>query len=126
MSIGSNNQIVAAGREFENIYFAFNSFELTSTAKNETAFIIAWMNNNPDSRIEITGHADEKGDAVYNQRLSEKRAVAVKEMLVSAGINPNRIVTVGKGENEPVSGYPETPLDDPGAQNRRVVIRIAE
>ena len=126
MTVGNNNQLIAAGREFGNIYFAFNSSELSADGKTEAAFVVAWMKNNPDSRIEIVGHADEKGDAVYNQRLSEKRAQAVREVLLASGINTNRIITVGKGENEPVLGDPAQDSDDPGARNRRVVIRIAE
>jgi OOP family OmpA-OmpF porin len=50
----------------------------------------------------ITGHADRIGSEKYNQKLSERRAVAVKDYLVSQGIDANRLETAAKGESEPV------------------------
>lgn len=126
MTIGNNNQLVAIGREFQNIYFGFDSYELSASAKNEIGFVVAWMNNNVDSKIEILGYADEKGTTVYNQSLSEKRANAVKQMLVEAGIQPNRIITIGKGEKEPVLNDPDVNPVDPGVLNRRVMVRVAQ
>ncbi|MCE5180281.1 MAG: OmpA family protein [Betaproteobacteria bacterium] len=49
----------------------------------------------------VTGHADRIGNAKYNQKLSERRAAAVKTYLVSKGIAADRVKTVGKGEAEP-------------------------
>lgn len=126
MTIGNNNQLVAIGREFQNIYFGFDSYELSASAKIEVGFVVAWMNNNVDSKIEILGYADEKGTTVYNQSLSEKRANAVKQMLVDAGIQPNRIITIGKGEKEPILNDPNANPVDPGVLNRRVTVRVAQ
>jgi OOP family OmpA-OmpF porin len=50
------------------------------------------------------GHTDPIGSDTYNQRLSVRRAEAVKAYLVSKGLEPNRIYTEGKGEKQPVSG----------------------
>lgn len=50
----------------------------------------------------ITGHADRIGSAKYNQKLSERRAAAVKDYLVSQGVEANRLETAAKGESEPV------------------------
>src|SRR5688572_28616695 len=50
------------------------------------------------------GHTDPIGSDAYNQRLSVRRAEAVKAFLVSKGIEPNRVYTQGKGEKQPVSG----------------------
>ncbi len=54
--------------------------------------------------ILAVGHTDRIGGAAYNQKLSEKRAAAVKEYLVAKGIEANRIYTEGKGETQPVTG----------------------
>lgn len=54
--------------------------------------------------IIAVGHADRIGTDKYNQKLSERRAAAVKEYLVSKGIDANRIYTEGKGEKQPVTG----------------------
>ncbi|MDR1853892.1 MAG: OmpA family protein [Azoarcus sp.] len=51
-----------------------------------------------------TGHTDRLGSDAYNQRLSERRAAAVKSYLVSKGIDASRIYTEGKGETQPVTG----------------------
>ncbi len=76
----------------------------------------------------ITGHADRIGSDQYNQKLSERRAEAVKEYLVSKGIEASRLHTVGKGETQPVEDCKSVK----GRQklikclqpNRRVVLEI--
>ncbi|MFA6219942.1 MAG: OmpA family protein [Erythrobacter sp.] len=70
----------------------------------------------------IEGHADAIGDAAYNHRLSEERALAVKARLVGAGMPPNSVRAYGVGEKEPIdSNGTETGRQ----QNRRVVIVVA-
>ena len=54
--------------------------------------------------ILVVGHTDRIGGDAYNQKLSEKRAAAVKEYLVAKGIEANRVYTEGKGEKQPVTG----------------------
>ncbi len=54
--------------------------------------------------ILAVGHTDRLGGDAYNQKLSEKRAAAVKEYLVAKGIEANRVYTEGKGEKQPVTG----------------------
>ena len=53
--------------------------------------------------IIAVGHADRFGSDAYNQKLSEKRAEAVKAYLVSKGVEPNRVYTEGKGEKQPIT-----------------------
>ncbi|QGZ42024.1 OOP family OmpA-OmpF porin [Pseudoduganella flava] len=61
------------------------------------------LNENPSlSGITITGHTDRLGSDKYNQKLSERRAAAAKDYLVSKGIAADRLTTQGKGESEPV------------------------
>ncbi len=72
------------------------------------------------TRIEIVGHTDNTGSEAYNQALSERRANAVKAWVVSQGVNPAQITTIGKGESEPADDNSTAA----GRQNnRRVVIR---
>ncbi len=71
------------------------------------------------ARIELTGHADRSGSAAYNQKLSVRRAEAVKAVLVGLGVAPEQITTVGKGETAPLVPTPDG-VREP--QNRRVEI----
>ncbi|NVN88531.1 MAG: OmpA family protein [Rhodopseudomonas sp.] len=71
----------------------------------------------PTATIEIGGHTDSDGDAAFNQTLSEKRAQAVSEYLVHAGLPPERFRPVGFGSTRPVAG---NDTDEGRAQNRRI------
>lgn len=67
--------------------------------------------------IIAVGHADRLGSAAYNQKLSEKRAAAVKAYLVSKGVEPNRVYTEGKGKTQP-----KTKADEcKGAKSKKVI-----
>jgi OOP family OmpA-OmpF porin len=68
-----------------------------------------------------TGHTDSVGTDAYNQKLSVRRADAVKKYLVSKGIADNRIQIQGKGESQPVA---DNKTDDGRAKNRRVQIEV--
>ena len=74
--------------------------------------------DDPDARITIEGHADERGTRDYNLALGERRANAAKNHLASIGIDPSRISTVSYGKERPVAlGSDESAW----AQNRRAV-----
>ena len=71
----------------------------------------------PNATIEIAGHTDSAGDEAANQALSEKRAQAVRDQLVKAGLPANRFTPVGYGSTQPLAGN-ET--EEGKAQNRRI------
>jgi OOP family OmpA-OmpF porin len=73
------------------------------------------------SYIEVVGHTDDVGDDAYNQDLSEQRARAVRDYLVSAGVDSSKIVTVGMGESLPVAS---NTTDEGRAENRRVDVLV--
>jgi outer membrane protein OmpA-like peptidoglycan-associated protein len=75
----------------------------------------------PENDIIVKGHTDSKGSEAYNQELSQKRATAVKDHLVSRGVTVQRITAQGLGETRPVATN-ETP--EGRQQNRRVEIEI--
>lgn len=103
------------------VNFAFNSFELTSTAKGNLGKLAEVLINNPDTDINIYGHTDSKGSDAYNLTLSEKRANAVVNYLASQGIARSRMIAKGLGESEPIA----TNETEAGrAQNRRVEFAI--
>ena len=71
--------------------------------------------------IEVVGNTDDVGDDAYNQELSEQRAKAVRDFLVSAGVDASKIATVGMGESMPVAS---NATDEGRAQNRRVDVLV--
>ena len=71
----------------------------------------------PAATIAIAGHTDTDGDDASNQALSEKRAQAVADYLVKAGLPPDRFTAVGYGSTQPVAG---NDTDEGKAQNRRI------
>src|SRR5262249_83029 len=65
--------------------------------------LVALLKENPKRSILIEGYTDSSGAESYNRDLSERRASAVRDFLVSAGINPERITARGYGEDNPVA-----------------------
>jgi OmpA-OmpF porin, OOP family len=110
--------------------FEFNKAVLTQDARakldNE---VIAKLRDLKDVRyIIVNGHADRLGSAQYNQRLSEKRADAVRAYLVSKGVDASRVETLGFGKTLPVKSCPDQ-KDRKGlieclSPNRRVVVEV--
>jgi len=85
-----------------DILFALDSAVIRESAKPTLAEIARALLNNSDKNLEVTGHTCDLGSNSYNQGLSERRAEAVKEYLVESGINADRIITVGRGEVQPL------------------------
>ena len=76
---------------------------------------------NPGLEVEIAGHTDDVGPSDYNQRLSEARAKAVYDYLVSKGISPSRLTYKGYGETQPLV---RDTTEWARARNRRTELRI--
>lgn len=87
---------------YVNVYFRFNSTTPEDYSLQSVNYLIIYMNENPDAKAELIGYADELGDVSYNQKLSEKRANKVQEILVAAGIDAARLTVRGGGEDTSV------------------------
>ena len=85
--------------------------------------IFDMMRDNPEIRLEITGHTDSTGSRELNQRLSELRAESVASWLIQNGISSKRIVTKGFGDTKPIA---DNATDEGRRQNRRTEILILE
>ncbi|MXS72392.1 OmpA family protein [Flavobacteriaceae bacterium W22] len=103
------------------VTFAFDSSNLTALAKTNLDKLSEVLVNNPDTNINIYGHTDSKGSDDYNQKLSERRANAVKSYLVSKGIAASRMFALGEGEAMPIVS---NDTDEGRAKNRRVEFAI--
>lgn len=106
-----------------DVLFPLNSSYLNAKAKAELDKLIKLLADYPRAQLAVAGHTDATGTAEYNQGLSEKRAVSVKDYLVSQGIASSRLTTNGYGQTKPIA--PNNTLE--GRQkNRRVEITIIE
>jgi OOP family OmpA-OmpF porin len=104
-----------------HVQFKFDSFDATEDTHAHLRDFVNFMDDHTNYEAKIIGHTDSSGPKAYNQTLSEKRAQAVKAILVKKGLDADRITTVGKGENEPkVSNATK----EGRIQNRRVEAHI--
>lgn len=99
-----------------NVYFRFNSTTPEDYSLQSVNFLIIYMNENTGMKAELIGYADELGETSYNQKLSEKRAVKVQELLVAAGIDASRLSVRGAGE--------DTSVDKNSTGARQLVRRV--
>jgi len=103
-----------------DVAFDLNKSTLKPEFYPELNKIIATLNESPETKFEIVGHADSTGEADYNQGLSERRALAVADYLKRNGVTPDRFTTSGRGEMDPVAS---NTTREGRAQNRRVDIQ---
>ncbi|MFQ5849259.1 MAG: peptidoglycan-associated lipoprotein Pal [Candidatus Binatia bacterium] len=86
----------------KDIYFEFDRYTLRSDARVTLEANAEWLKANPSVRIEIEGHADERGTNEYNLALGARRAQSAKDYLVTLGVSPDRLSTISYGEELPV------------------------
>ncbi|MGD0238439.1 MAG: OmpA family protein, partial [Syntrophorhabdales bacterium] len=79
---------------FKDILFEFNSYSVRPEYQGLINDIAAWLSQNQAAKLTIEGHCDERGTIEYNLALGEKRAEAVKNQLVKAGVKEERIKTI--------------------------------
>lgn len=105
-----------------HIRFPFNSAAIPDSYRAEVAKLAAFLKEYPQTNATVEGHTDSAGQAAYNQKLSQRRAQAVVDMLVDDfGINRRRLAAVGYGESRPIA---DNGTEQGRAQNRRVVAVI--
>lgn len=104
-----------------NIYFEFDKNTLLQQSYKELLNLIELLREYPKMKIEIQGHTDNQGSASYNQRLSEQRAKAVVDYLISHGIEAKRLGYKGYGKENPIA---DNSTEEGRATNRRVAFKI--
>ena len=102
----------------DRVFFATNKSTLTTASRDTLRKQAAWMRKKKDLTFSIEGHADERGTREYNLALSERRANAVKDYLMTYGISGNRLSVISYGKERPVNSG-SSPLA--WSQNRRSV-----
>ena len=106
----------------ENVFFAFDSSALSLDATEVVETQVKWLKKHDNVNVVVQGYCDERGTREYNLALGERRANAVKQYMVSQGIDANRISIISYGKEKPfVLGNNE----EAWAQNRRAVTVIS-
>lgn len=106
----------------DTVFFAFDSSSLSAEAQAALDTQVAWLKKHDDVNVIVQGHCDDRGTREYNMALGERRANAVKQYLVSQGIEESRISTISYGKERPaVLGNNEAAW----AQNRRAITVVS-
>jgi OmpA-OmpF porin, OOP family len=105
----------------KNIFFEVDKYELQEKSLTELQKISQFLKTNIQIRLEISGHTDNTGSAVYNRQLSEKRARSVYDYLVKNGVDPKRLLTKGYGPDAPVA---PNDTEEGRTLNRRIEFKV--
>lgn len=107
---------------FEKVFFDTDSSELDIASRGVLDRNAAILQEHVEVKVQVQGHADERGTVDYNLQLGNERANAVKSYLVGQGVGPDRINVISYGEEMPAStGHHESSW----AQNRRAEFVVA-
>ena len=85
----------------DNIFYEFDKATLTAESTEALDKLVLMLNENPNITIELSAHCDYRGNDLYNQRLSQRRAESVVRYLIDHGIKKDRLTAVGYGESRP-------------------------
>jgi len=108
--------VTPPGAALQDVYYEFDSIDLTADAQAILRQNADWLKNNPKSRVEVEGHCDDLGSNEYNLALGAKRAQSAKDFLVNQGVAPERLVTISYGKEAPACFEP---TDECRVKNRR-------
>jgi OOP family OmpA-OmpF porin len=102
---------------YVNVYFDFNSSKPTTASLSGIDFLVKYLKNNPNKTADVVGYADEIGSSSYNVELSRKRAEAVKQIALNAGIDASRLNVIANGE--------DTSVNKNSKEARQIVRRVS-
>ncbi|RVU00453.1 hypothetical protein EOD41_13330 [Mucilaginibacter limnophilus] len=113
----------------QNVLYDFDKATLRPESKTLLNGLVAIMNDNPKIRVELAAHTDSKGSDAYNMKLSQERAKACVDYIISKGISNSRIYAKGYGETRPIA--PNTlknGKDNPAGRqlNRRTEFKVVK
>jgi len=91
-----------AAKSTDRVYFDYDQYNLDDADRRSLATQVAWLKQFPSTRVEVQGHADERGTRDYNIALGDRRAQAVSQYLQQQGITSTRIQTISFGKDKPL------------------------
>ncbi|TAI49622.1 OmpA family protein [Flagellimonas allohymeniacidonis] len=121
--VRNNQDVIGTKVILKNIYFSTGSDEILKNSHPQLNQLADLLILNGGLKVEVSGHTDNVGDDVSNMLLSQKRADAIKYYLIGKSVSPTRVLSIGKGENEPIS---DNSTDSGKQENRRVEIQVVK
>lgn len=106
-----------------NIFFDTNKYDLKAESRSELQELVNFLAYNPSIKIEISGHTDNVGNDELNQTLSENRAKAVYQFLISSKVDAARLQFKGYGKSQPIAPNDN---DEGRSKNRRTEFKIVD
>lgn len=106
-----------------HLHFSSDSSKVDATGTSEVKEFATFLKESPAYKATVVGHTDSTGSDKYNQKLSEKRANTVKEMLIKEGVDANRLSSMGEGEKMPVAS---NKTKAGRAENRRIDVELCK
>jgi peptidoglycan-associated lipoprotein len=85
------------------VHFGFDDTQINEEGMAKLRALAAHLQRAPGTKVRIVGHADDRGTNEYNLNLGDSRARVARDTLVRLGVAPDRILTVSRGEEEPVA-----------------------
>jgi peptidoglycan-associated lipoprotein len=119
--VGPGSQQDLASSAGDRVFFAYDQADITPEAQQILQRQSDWLRRYSNVSVTIEGHCDERGTREYNLALGERRAQAVKNVLVALGIPAARISTISYGKERPEIPHSD---DQSYAQNRRGVTTV--
>jgi peptidoglycan-associated lipoprotein len=83
----------------ETVYFDYDSSSIKGTEQMKISAVASALKSDPSAKLLVEGNCDERGTEEYNRSLGERRALAAREALASAGVDPGRVATRSYGED---------------------------
>ncbi|HEY0212579.1 MAG TPA: OmpA family protein [Paenirhodobacter sp.] len=87
----------------QDLLFATDSDVVRADLQRDLNTLAGSLNRYPATTVQVIGHTDNTGDAAYNQGLSQRRSSSVAQVLIAAGVPSSRLVTLGRGEDQPIA-----------------------
>jgi outer membrane protein OmpA-like peptidoglycan-associated protein len=106
-----------------DVLFASGQTQLVEGGRSSLEEVVDLLQTEPDKKIRVEGHTDSSGEAEINLQLSEQRAQAVREALISLGVDSERISALGMGEDFPIASNED---EEGRALNRRVDVILLD
>lgn len=112
----------------ENLTYAYGDYKVDDAGRNILDKVITVLNSNPKLMIELSSHTDSRSSDAFNLQLSQKRAKAAVDYLISKGINKNRLIAIGYGETKLLNKCSNDVncSEEEHAINRRTEFKILE